>query len=625
MVKNKTEKPKLSEELLKKHKIIFDEVIASPESLPRKCQDLQNRLLNFDIHIPEDSKHLFENDYRYFVRSRKDGENVRKENWSVLPPENTYVGRSSYERRPREAYKSLGKNVDNSRRIAMEATKLRNSKAHEPRWMDFFKDYFFRTFEQVYQDPSTEEERTKRWALEENMHWDYFSSRKNPNPTITKLTGPKPDLTYGFPILESTLEDGSDLFGNSQNFSLNTLGRLRYSISNDLPSAPAKSLLSTPGKSLPSTPTKSLLSTPTKSLLSTSTNSLLSTPTKSLLSTPTNSLLSTPTKSLLSTPTNSLLSTPTNNLLSIPTNNLLSTPTKSLPATPANGLPSTPTKRLDKWTPNNTSSRPGTKKRWTSKDLLCYPWAIVEAKHGLDDKDKFCYCQAANGSACALELREALAVAAGESKYKVILAFTCIGPTVRLWLTFRNRRSKPKLIRMVCIWATSMELTWGVMMLQRVVQNMLNWAFEEVRQSIANEIAKAKKRWGFDESSEDETSEDESSEIWMPTDEEDQFNSDIGGDKKENDGYEDEDGEQAEQEQDDKNDEENDDYDARDDDEDGEHVESDRRLRSQRKLLSPSDSMDTLVRKFKLLGRRSREGTPVEYLDEHGKAFYKLK
>jgi hypothetical protein len=75
-------------------------------------------------------------------------------------------------------------------------------------------------------------------------------------------------------------------------------------------------------------------------------------------------------------------------------------------------------------------------------DLVCFPWAIVEVKHGTGrgDKAKFCYCQAANGSAEALIMREKLAakVDSPSTDALVIFSFTCVGPSVRLWLTFRQ-------------------------------------------------------------------------------------------------------------------------------------------------------------------------------------------
>ncbi len=75
-------------------------------------------------------------------------------------------------------------------------------------------------------------------------------------------------------------------------------------------------------------------------------------------------------------------------------------------------------------------------------DLTCFPWAVVEVKTSPwnGNKAEFCYCQAANASAEALIMREKLAERVPEPSNEalVIFSFTCVGPTVRLWLTFRD-------------------------------------------------------------------------------------------------------------------------------------------------------------------------------------------
>jgi hypothetical protein len=81
-------------------------------------------------------------------------------------------------------------------------------------------------------------------------------------------------------------------------------------------------------------------------------------------------------------------------------------------------------------------------KKLGASDLACFPWSIVEIKHDTDNSGtaEFCYCQAANGSAEALMMREGLAkkIQDPKSDALVIFSFTCVGPSVRLWLTFRN-------------------------------------------------------------------------------------------------------------------------------------------------------------------------------------------
>lgn len=181
----------------------------------------------------------------------------------------------------------------------------------------------------------------------------------------------------------------------------------------------------------------------------------------------------------------------------------------------------------------------------SAKDLMCFPWAIVEIKHGIErpitsdghmtqnksseskheKRKQFCYCQAANASAAGLILREELAMVA-EDKLRlhdalVMFSFTCVGPTVKLWITYREKPVSPTIyfrvnrnsdsdksehtskrersqkskhgqrrgrIIMVCIWATSLELTWGVMALRTIVENMQEWVYARVKPEISRWI-----------------------------------------------------------------------------------------------------------------------------------------
>ena len=95
-------------------------------------------------------------------------------------------------------------------------------------------------------------------------------------------------------------------------------------------------------------------------------------------------------------------------------------------------------------------------RRWTktkddvklkAPDLLCYPWAIVEMKYFLATKVKVekCYCRAANASAAALSLREQLLAPAFGTIPRTlspIITFTCIGPRIKVWLTYRWKKTE---------------------------------------------------------------------------------------------------------------------------------------------------------------------------------------
>lgn len=63
---------------------------------------------------------------------------------------------------------------------------------------------------------------------------------------------------------------------------------------------------------------------------------------------------------------------------------------------------------------------------------------------------QFCYCQAANGASAALTLLESLYMRASLAtidyveRIPPVIAFTCIGPEIRVWLAFAEiKQSKP--------------------------------------------------------------------------------------------------------------------------------------------------------------------------------------
>jgi hypothetical protein len=76
-----------------------------------------------------------------------------------------------------------------------------------------------------------------------------------------------------------------------------------------------------------------------------------------------------------------------------------------------------------------------------TSDLICFPWAVVEVKRRSKDEGvkNFCYQQAANASVTALDIMTRLfEVSGGQAPDDLppIIAFTCIGPEIRLWLMF---------------------------------------------------------------------------------------------------------------------------------------------------------------------------------------------
>ena len=59
---------------------------------------------------------------------------------------------------------------------------------------------------------------------------------------------------------------------------------------------------------------------------------------------------------------------------------------------------------------------------------------------GLDDSVERCYCQAANAAAAALQLQAQLFEnSAIISQSPPVIAFTCIGPIVKVWLAYQDK------------------------------------------------------------------------------------------------------------------------------------------------------------------------------------------
>ena len=123
-------------------------------------------------------------------------------------------------------------------------------------------------------------------------------------------------------------------------------------------------------------------------------------------------------------------------------------------------LISAPTTALYNWAAKNNAKLP------EAKDMMCFPWAIVEVKRGTAEpvtedehevneaearahlgRTQFCYCQAANASAAGLTLRERLAASAKDTSKldnaRVMFSFTCVGSAVKLWITYREEPVSP--------------------------------------------------------------------------------------------------------------------------------------------------------------------------------------
>jgi hypothetical protein len=104
------------------------------------------------------------------------------------------------------------------------------------------------------------------------------------------------------------------------------------------------------------------------------------------------------------------------------------------------GVSCVPTTGLRNWTDDRKTILRGS-------DKSCFPWAVIEMKRHAATRDqsiKKCYCQAANAAAAALELQAQLFDKLGEASPELppVVAFTCIGPIVKVWLAYQNQSTR---------------------------------------------------------------------------------------------------------------------------------------------------------------------------------------
>lgn len=94
-------------------------------------------------------------------------------------------------------------------------------------------------------------------------------------------------------------------------------------------------------------------------------------------------------------------------------------------------------------------------------DLMCFPWAVVEIKKPQvgNAAVQLCYCQAANGCAIALRiLRSLFTTAHGVVPHDLppIIAFTCVGADLRLWLGYMDSKlEKGQRVSHSACWASN--------------------------------------------------------------------------------------------------------------------------------------------------------------------------
>ncbi|KAF5707744.1 hypothetical protein FMUND_10962 [Fusarium mundagurra] len=155
-------------------------------------------------------------------------------------------------------------------------------------------------------------------------------------------------------------------------------------------------------------------------------------------------------------------------------------------------------------------------KDFEKTDLKCFPWLVVEFKPKRGSKGaitkgiitrlrEHVYCQAVNGSGCAVRLNEIAAWyekdSADLAHIPPIPAVTTVGPEVRVWITYstenslafrcdtaKEKQKTGKGYMMQCIWDGDMRDSHDIAKFRFILNNIYTWATRDFRPSIARHI-----------------------------------------------------------------------------------------------------------------------------------------
>ncbi|KAE8552645.1 hypothetical protein EYB25_004024 [Talaromyces marneffei] len=123
------------------------------------------------------------------------------------------------------------------------------------------------------------------------------------------------------------------------------------------------------------------------------------------------------------------------------------------------------------------------------KDLICFPWALVEVQSATETVEA-CYCRAATGAYAALSILKQLQPAWTAVKgIPPVIFFTCSGPEIRAWLSFSEFKVSKPSTRCICIYAGTLTATWCIAVLREIIQNMTFWATRVLRPRISSQIS----------------------------------------------------------------------------------------------------------------------------------------
>ncbi|KAF5617844.1 hypothetical protein F25303_13165 [Fusarium sp. NRRL 25303] len=138
------------------------------------------------------------------------------------------------------------------------------------------------------------------------------------------------------------------------------------------------------------------------------------------------------------------------------------------------------------------------------RDLKCFPWLIVEFKPKKGSKGAIrrlreeVYCQAVNGSGCAVRLNEIAAWyetnSPGLAHIPPIPAVTTVGPEVKVWITYstenslacrcdmkKEKQKTGKGYMMQCIWDGDMRNSRDIVKFRCILENIYAWATGDFR------------------------------------------------------------------------------------------------------------------------------------------------
>ncbi|GAM43369.1 hypothetical protein TCE0_047f18121 [Talaromyces pinophilus] len=128
------------------------------------------------------------------------------------------------------------------------------------------------------------------------------------------------------------------------------------------------------------------------------------------------------------------------------------------------------------------------------KDLICFPWALVELRSTTETAEG-CYCRAAIGANAALDMhRQLQPVWVAAKDIPPVIFFTCSGPEIRVWISFLEFKGWETSTTCICIWAGTLTATWCIVVLREIIQNTTFWASRVLKPQISARISQIRSR-----------------------------------------------------------------------------------------------------------------------------------